>query len=145
MFIPSLWSGFAGLKSFNQHFTFPKLAVDFTPRVDIFHNDQEVVIKAELPGMTEQDPLDIRVTPESVTIRGEIKQEQSYETDQCCHQECYYGSFVRVIALPAEVYADQANAEYANGLLTITLPKKSSKASPGYSLKVNHRPPGSHK
>lgn len=136
MFFPSLWPGFQGLKNLSQNFSFPRLGVDFTPRVDIFQDEGEIVIKAELPGMTEQDPLDIRVTPESVTLRGEIKQEQTHKTEQCCHQECYYGTFVRVVTLPAEVYAEKANAEYANGVLTITLPKKSGKGFPGYSLKV---------
>lgn len=144
MLVPPLWTGFNGLKTFSQHFTFPKLAADFTPRVDIFQNENEIVVKAELPGMTEQDPLDIRVTSASVTIRGEIKQEQTYNTEQCCHQECYYGTFLRVIALPAEVNAEKANAEYSNGLLTITLPKKVSTDLQGYSLQVK-RLPGSRK
>ncbi|HBS60842.1 MAG: Hsp20/alpha crystallin family protein [Bacillota bacterium] len=137
MFFPATWPGFQGLKTFSQHFSFPRLTVDFTPRVDIFQGENEIVVKAELPGMTEQDPLDIRVTTESVTIRGEIKKEQTHKTEQCCHQECYYGTFVRIIPLPVEVYAEKANADYANGLLTITLPKKSEKDSLGYSLKVN--------
>jgi HSP20 family protein len=142
MTTPSLWPD--GFKAFSQHFTFPKLSNDFTPRVDIFQTENEVVIKAELPGMSEQDPLDIRVTPESVTIRGEIKRDQAYQTEQCCHQECFYGTFLRVVALPVEVYTEKANAEYINGLLTITLPKKSSKDTQGYSIKVN-RPPSSRK
>lgn len=139
MLVPSLWPGFEGLKTFSQHFAFPKLAADFTPRVDIFQTENDIVVKAELPGISEQDPLDIRVTPVSVTIRGEIKQEKTCETEQCCHQECYCGTFLRVIALPAEVFAEKSHAEYANGLLTITLPKK--KENNGYSLKVTRLPP----
>lgn len=144
MLVPPFWTGFNGLKTFHQHFSFPKLATDFTPRVDIFQNEREIIVKAELPGMGEQDPLDIRVTAASVTIRGEINQEQISHTEQCCHQECYYGTFLRVVALPAEVEAEKANAEYNNGLLTITLPKKTSADLHGHSLQVK-RLPGTRK
>lgn len=142
MLVPSLWPGFEGIKTFSQNFIFPKLAADFAPRVDIYQNEDEIVLKAELPGMGEQDPLDIRVTPVSVTIRGELKHEQTFKTDQCCHQECYYGTFQRIVALPAEVQAENALAEYKDGLLTVRMPRK--KDSDGHSLKIN-RLPGTRK
>jgi|GEM_PF-3853532 len=132
----SLWPEFGGFKTFSHHFNFPTLNTDFVPRVDIYQTEQHVIVKAELPGMTEKDTLDIRVTVESVIIRGELKRDQLYQDEQCCHQECFQGSFMRILSLPFPVYAEQAVASYDNGVLTITTPKKTDQDAQDVSLSV---------
>lgn len=139
-----LWPDFAGIKNFSQNFTFPKLTADFVPCVDIYQNDQQVIVAAQLPGLTEQDTLSVQVTAESIVIRGELKRDKTLESEQCCHQECFQGSFVRVLSLPAPVYAEQAIANYENGVLTITAPKQKNISSQDLNLTV-HFPRGTAK
>ena len=94
----------------------------WNPDVDIQDSENEVIIKAELPGM-EQSDVNVSIQDNVLTLKGEKKQEKE-EKEQNFHRvERTYGSFTRVFTLPATVVADKAAAEYKNGILTITLPK----------------------
>lgn len=99
-----------------------------SPAVDMYQTDDEVVVKAALPGF-KADEVQINVTGDVLTLRGETKQEQektssSQGKDKAWHiREHRWGSFERSIALPTEVTADKAVADFENGILTITLPK----------------------
>lgn len=112
----------------------------FGPRVDVSQTEQEVIVEAEIPGLTEKDNLDIQVHPTQVVLTGEIRrtrdnqprQEGGSEGDSRTnkpaeanyyHTERYIGKFHRVISLPAEVDETNASAEYENGVLEIRLPK----------------------
>jgi HSP20 family protein len=90
--------------------------------VDVYQTDDEVVITATAPGI-KPDDLDISVTADAVTIRGEVSEEHEEGGRQYHLRERRYGSFARSVALPIAVDADQAQAEFANGILTLTLPK----------------------
>ena len=92
------------------------------PAIDMYQTDEEVVVKAALPGFKAEE-VQINVTGEVLTIKGEIKHEEE-KKDKAWHiREHRWGSFERSIALPTDVMADQANADFDSGILTITLPK----------------------
>jgi len=92
------------------------------PAVDMYQTDDEVVVRVALPGF-KADEVQINVTGDVLTLRGEMKQEEE-KKDKAWHvREHRWGSFERSIALPTEVTADRANADFENGILTITLPK----------------------
>ena len=92
------------------------------PMIDLYQTDDDVVVKATLPGLDPED-LDIQVIGDTLTIRGELKKETE-EKEKTYHiRENQYQSFSRSVTLPTMVKADKANAEMKNGVLTLTLPK----------------------
>lgn len=92
------------------------------PAVDMYQTDNEVVVKAALPGI-KADEVQINVTGEVITIKGEIKQENESKEKAYHIREQRWGAFERSLVLPTEVVADKAKADFENGVLTITLPK----------------------
>ncbi len=94
----------------------------FSPRVDVSETDKEIRVSAELPGMEEKD-IDISLTRDSLTIKGEKKGETEEKGKDFYRTERSYGSFTRSIPLPAEVDADKVEATFKKGVLDITLPK----------------------
>jgi len=93
-----------------------------SPAVDMIENEDEVVVKASLPGVRSDD-INISVTGDALTIRGEMKSERDEEKDNYIFRERRSGSFSRSLALPTAVVADKAKAEFENGILTLSLPK----------------------
>ena len=92
------------------------------PAVDMYQTDNDVVVRVALPGF-KADEVQINVTGDVLTLRGDLKREEE-KKDKAWHlREHRWGSFERSIALPTEVRADQANVDFENGILTITLPK----------------------
>ena len=105
------------------------------PPVDIYSTgEHELVIKAEIPGMSKDD-IDITVENFTLTIRGEKKTEQTVKDDQFHRVERSYGSFTRTFALPQTVDANRVEASYKDGVLTIKLPQR-EEAKPK-QIKVN--------
>jgi HSP20 family protein len=93
-----------------------------SPAIDMYQTDDEVVVKAALPGF-KADEVQINVTGDVLVLRGEMKHEEE-QKDKAWHiREHRWGSFERSIALPIDVKADKAVADYENGILTVTLPK----------------------
>ena len=93
-----------------------------TPAIDMYQTDNEVVVKASIPGIKAED-VQINVTGDVLTVKGEVKQENE-QKDRAWHiREQRFGSFERSIALPTDVKSDKAEAVFENGILTITLPK----------------------
>jgi HSP20 family protein len=93
-----------------------------TPAVDMFQTDDEVVVKVALPGF-KADEVQINVTGDVLTLRGELKHEEEKKERAWHIREHRWDSFERSIALPTEVTADRASADFENGVLIITLPK----------------------
>ena len=93
-----------------------------TPRVDIVDRDNELVVKAELPGVDKKD-LDISMTENTVTIKGSTSHEEKEETGDYYRSEMSRGSYSRTLALPSDVEADKAKAKFKDGVLELTLPK----------------------
>ena len=93
-----------------------------SPAIDMYQTDDEVVVKAALPGF-KADEVQINVTGDVLVLRGEMKHEEE-QKDKAWHiREHRWSSFERSITLPTNVKADKAVADYENGILTVTLPK----------------------
>lgn len=95
----------------------------WAPSVDIYENKDQIVLEAELPGMKQED-FDLSIENNVITLRGERKFEKTEETDNYHRVERSYGSFTRSFTLPQTVSAEDATAEYNNGVLRVTLPKR---------------------
>jgi HSP20 family protein len=115
---------------FDDAFTRPLSLRDgwSVPAIDMYQTDDDVVVKAALPGL-KADEVQINVTGEVLTLKGEMKHEEEKTSspqgkEKAWHiREQRYGSFERSVVLPTDVMSDKAKAEFENGILTITLPK----------------------
>jgi HSP20 family protein len=96
---------------------------DWVPAVDIVETDNDVVFKAELPGMEAKD-VTITVANNVLTLRGARRAETNVKKENFHRMERAYGAFTRSFALPATLDHDRVVAAFKDGLLTITLPKK---------------------
>ena len=93
-----------------------------TPAIDMYQTDNEVVVKASIPGV-KADEVQINITGDVLSLKGEVKHEEERK-DRAWHiREQRFGSFERSVALPTTVKTDKAEAVFENGILTITLPK----------------------
>ncbi len=106
----------------------------WAPAVDIYETEHELVVKADLPDVNPQD-LDIRVESNILTIRGERKFENKVNEENYLRVERSYGSFSRSFQLANSVNSDAINADYQNGVLTLSIPKR-EEAKPK-QIKVN--------
>jgi len=106
----------------------------WAPAVDIYETELELVVKADLPEVDPKD-LDIRVENNILTIRGERKFEKKVNEDNYLRVERAYGSFARSFTLANTVNSDAIKADYQNGALTLTIPKR-EEAKPK-QIKVN--------
>ena len=95
----------------------------WAPSIDIYENKDQIVLEAELPGMKQED-FDLSIENNIITLRGERKFEKTEETDNYHRVERSYGAFTRSFTLPQTVSAEGATAEYNNGVLRVTLPKR---------------------
>ncbi|HEX9961155.1 MAG TPA: Hsp20/alpha crystallin family protein [Pyrinomonadaceae bacterium] len=95
----------------------------WTPSVDIYEGKDEIVLEAELPGMKPED-VDVSIENNIITIRGERRFEKKDESDNYHRVERSYGSFARSFTLPRNVVGDQAKADFSNGVLHVSLPKR---------------------
>ena len=103
--------------------------------IDMFQTNDDVVVKAVVPGIRPDD-VQISVTGNMLTIRGDVKQEEERK-DRAWHiREHRLGSFERSVALPVSVVSDKATAEFENGILTITLPKAEEVKPKAISIKA---------
>jgi HSP20 family protein len=99
------------------------LQTEFAPAVDVKETAEAVVVKAEVPGMDAKD-INISVTGDVLTIKGEKKSEREEKEENYHLVERSYGSFSRSMVLPAAVDLDKIEAKYDKGVLTVTCPKK---------------------
>ncbi|MGB2696509.1 MAG: Hsp20/alpha crystallin family protein [Candidatus Zixiibacteriota bacterium] len=97
-------------------------ASEWNPSVDISETKDEIVVKAEVPGM-KKDDIKINLQDNVLTLKGERKQEKEEKETNFYRMERCYGSFTRSFNLPTMVQADKIKASYKDGILNITLPK----------------------
>ena len=90
--------------------------------VDVFQDDTNIIIQSTIAGVTPED-LDVSITNDMVTIRGERRRSFDVDPEDYFYQECYWGVFSRSIILPIEIDSDRAEAKIKNGILTIRIPK----------------------
>jgi len=94
----------------------------FNPNVDITENEKEIKVSAELPGMDDKD-IEVTLNKDSLTIKGEKKEEKENRGKDYYCMERSYGSFNRTIHLPVEVDTNKAEAQFKKGVLTVKIPK----------------------
>ncbi len=94
----------------------------YSPHIDVVENDKDIRVSAELPGMDEKD-IDVTLTKDTLTLKGEKKEEKEEKGKDYYRKERSYGSFSRTIPLHSEIKTDKVKAEFKKGVLTINLPK----------------------
>jgi HSP20 family protein len=107
---------------------------DWVPAVDILETEREMIIKAELPGVEAKDVV-VSLDNNVLSLKGERRTEREVTRENYHRMERAYGSFHRSFEIPAFVDPENVKAEFRNGLLTITLPKKDS--ARGRSIEVS--------
>ncbi|MEJ2141752.1 MAG: Hsp20/alpha crystallin family protein [Gammaproteobacteria bacterium] len=106
------WPSFPGTKAFEGK----------TPSVDVIDRDDEIIVKAELPGVDKKD-IEVSVTNNTVTIKGTTSHEEKEEKGDYYRCEISRGSYSRTLSLPADVDEDNTRAKVRDGILELTLPK----------------------
>lgn len=101
----------------------PETREDWIPSVDILEKDGNLILRAELPGMTEKQ-IDLKLEGNTLTLKGERKMENQDNKNSYHRVESFYGSFTRSFRLPETVDLEKINADYKNGILTVTIPQK---------------------
>ncbi|MCS7170841.1 MAG: Hsp20/alpha crystallin family protein [Aquificaceae bacterium] len=125
-----MWSPFAEIERIKREFDrlleelVPREEVEkvFAPVVDVYETDQELVVKAELPGVKKEN-VEVSIRDNSLHIRGEKKEEKEEKTETYHRVERVYGKFERVVPLPSEIKVESAKAEFKDGILEIRIPK----------------------
>jgi HSP20 family protein len=129
----------------NQFFSAPSahpapnrpLAQPWLPAVDIRETENELVLKADIPDMKFED-IDVRMENGTLTLRGERKFAANKDEGGWHRVERSYGAFERVFTLPETVNPEGVTADYKNGTLTVTLPKKEIAKPRQVKVQVNH-------
>jgi HSP20 family protein len=125
-----LWNRFFGEMPLAEH------AWEWMPSVDIAETDGNVTVKAELPGMDAKD-IDIDVSGDVLTLRGEKKTEEEKKEERYFCRERHYGAFQRSFRLPAWVQSDKVDAEFKNGVLSINIPKSEESKQKKIEIKTS--------
>jgi len=109
---------------------------ELSPSVDIFEEKNDVVVKAELPGVKKED-IDVTLTDDTICIAGEKKKEEEVEKKNYYRWESSHGSFARTFTLPVEVQTDKAKTKFENGILVIRIPKTEEAVKKEKKLKID--------
>ncbi len=104
----------------------------FAPSVDMYETEKEVVVKATVPGVKPED-IEISASGDRLVIRGKLEEERTEEEASYVLRERRFGAFERVLPLPSTANVEDAKAEFKNGVLTITMPKRTV---PEKSIKI---------
>ncbi|MCX7760642.1 MAG: Hsp20/alpha crystallin family protein [Hydrogenothermaceae bacterium] len=96
--------------------------VAWSPRVDVYEKDSNIVIEAEIPGAKKED-IEVKVKDNAVVVKGEVKREEEKKEENYYRSERFYGKFERVLPLPTDVKVEEAKATFENGILKLTIPK----------------------
>ena len=100
----------------------------WSPAVDLYESDQDFILKAELPGVVHDD-IELRIDDDRVTLRGDRRLAEAVDEKQFLRMERSHGPFRRTFDLPTSVDADEVEAEFKSGILTVTIPKRVSEKS----------------
>jgi len=110
----------------------------YLPAVNVRENDGQVIAEAELPGMSEAD-INVTVNRDTLRIAGEKKQKEETKEENYYCMESSYGSFDRLVNLPAEVDEEKAEAEFSKGVLTVKIPKSREAKTKSRKIPVKTR------
>ena len=105
------------------------------PTVDLYEEKDEIVVKAELPGI-DKNNIEVNLTDHMLTIKGEKKKEEEVKEKNYYRSERSYGSFLRTLELPKDVHADKVKASFRNGILEVRMPKTEEAKAKEIKVKV---------
>ena len=106
------------------------------PAVDVYEEKDDVVIKAEIPGLSKEE-ISVQVTDSTLMIKGEKKRDEEVKEDDYYRCERSFGSFTRAVALPSDVKADQVKASFKNGVLEVRLPRTEEAKKKAITVKID--------
>ena len=106
------------------------------PAVDMFEEKDDIVVKAEIPGM-EKNNIEVNLTDHTLTIKGEKKKEDEVKKENNYRSERSYGSFLRTLPLPADVQGDKVKANFENGVMEVRLLKTEAAKAKEVKVKVD--------
>lgn len=106
------------------------------PAVDVFEEKDDIVVKAEIPGM-DKDNIEVKLADHTLTIKGEKKKEEEVKEENYYRSERSYGSFLRTLELSKDVYADKVKATFKNGVLEVRMPKTEEAKAKEIKVKVD--------
>lgn len=136
------WNPFRDMDVFSNNWSnlwenwpFRYLSGMSSPRVDVYQTENDVVLKAEIPGISKED-LNVYIDENSIRLSGHSKRNNEFKDEHILRSERYYGSFSRTIPLPVEVKSDHAKAEYKDGILTVTVPKAEPSKTKGRRIDI---------
>jgi HSP20 family protein len=109
---------------------------EWAPAVDVLEDENRVVVKAELPGMTEKD-IEVSILGDTLTIKGEKRKEEEKKEKHYHRMERTYGVFHRTVTLPSSVASDKTKASFKDGILEIEMPKKEEAKPKQIKVDVN--------
>ena len=107
-----------------------------SPAVDFYEEKDDIVVKAELPGI-DKNNVEVNLTDHTLTIKGEKKKEEEVKEKNYYRSERSYGSFVRTLELPTDVHADKVKATFKDGVLEVRLPKTEEAKRKEVKVKVD--------
>jgi HSP20 family protein len=105
------------------------------PSVDVYEEKDDIIVKAELPGMDKND-IEVNISDSQLILKGEKKKEEKVEEENYYRCERSYGAFFRTLELPSTVQADKIKASFKNGVLEVRLPKTEEAKSKEIKIKV---------
>jgi len=108
----------------------------WAPQVEVFHRNNELVVRADLPGLSKDD-VKVDVTDDQLIIQGERKREHQEEREGVYRSERSYGSFYRAIPLPEGAIGDQAKATFKDGVLEVVMPAPPEQVRRGRRLDIS--------
>lgn len=106
------------------------------PAIDLYEEKDEIVVKAELPGM-DKDDIEVNISNSQLTLKGQKKKEEEVKEENYYRCERSYGSFIRTLELPKDVHADKVKASFKNGILEVRLPKTEQAKTKEIKVKVD--------
>jgi len=132
----SLFDELGGRRGQSTPATRAQTAIPWQPKIDVVHRHNELVVRADLPGMNPDD-VAVEIGDNAITISGERKQEQVEESGSVYRFERTYGTFYREIPLPEGAITNQAKAAFKDGVLEITVPAPPEQVSRGRRLEIS--------
>lgn len=107
----------------------------WAPRIEAFQQGDRFIVRADLPGL-KKDDVDVELTGDALTIRGERREEHEQEREGMFHSERQYGQFYRTIPLPEGVITENAQALFRDGVLEVSMPAPPAEANRGRKLEI---------
>lgn len=103
--------------------------------IDVYQTPSDIVVESAIAGIKPED-IDVTVTADSVSVKGERRRDREIKNDDYYYQECYWGRFSRSVILPQEVDPEKADVSFKNGILTVVMPKLQRKKSRKLKVKI---------